>query len=35
MLSKHGMRVQGIVCLLMLAVIANEDGDENATFAIH
>jgi hypothetical protein len=34
MLSKHGLRVQGIICLLLLVVIADDDGDENFTFVI-
>ena len=34
MLSKHGSRVQDIVCLLLLAVIVDDDGDENSTFVI-
>ena len=34
MLSKHGPRVQDIVCLLLLVVTVDDDGDENLTFVI-
>src|SRR6202453_2601316 len=34
MLSKHCLRVQDIVCLLLLVVIADDNGDENLTFVI-
>jgi hypothetical protein len=34
MLSKRGLRVWDIVCLLLLAVIADDNGDENSTFVI-
>jgi hypothetical protein len=34
MLSKHGPTVQDIVCLLLLVVTADDDGDENLTFVI-
>ena len=35
MLSKHFPRVQDIICLLLLVIIADDDGDENLTFVIH
>ena len=34
MLSKHGPRVQGIICLLLLVIIADDDCNENLTFVI-
>jgi hypothetical protein len=34
MLRKHCLRVQDIICLLLLVIIADDDGDENLTSVI-